>query len=148
LLKESREDRIRKLLESYALKDAFLVGWQIVAEKDGKTQRNQRLVSTTMSRLVRCLYSEVFTPSGLEDAIAALEGNDYSLPVNRPLRLADVARMPRSEWRCVAQYPAEDPACPCCGGRNFAWEGGDDTVYSGYGKCIDCNAEISISMAE
>jgi GGDEF domain-containing protein len=147
-LKDHREDRIRKLLDGYALKDAIRVGWQIVAEKDGRTRKDQRVVSTTIGRSVRCLYTEVMAPSDLNGAVAALEGNDYSLPINRPLRLADVAAIPRSRWRCIAQYPAADPACPFCGGRNFAWEGGDDTVYSGYGKCIDCGAEISISMAE
>ena len=75
----------------------------------------------------------------------AIAANDYSLPVDRPIALRDLAGMERKRWSCVAEYPSERPACPFCAGHEFKWEGGDGNPYSGDGRCETCDAAVSIT---
>ena len=101
-------------------------------------------IETVIRRAVRCLYTEVASEVELASAIAAFEEIDWALPVNRPQPLSEVPAMPRQRWRCVDQYPEQDPACPFCGSQQFRWEDGDDCVYSGDGTCKGCGTDISI----
>jgi hypothetical protein len=136
--------RIGGILEGYRKAEKFSAGWKISAVLNGHEKVRRHAIPAEMRRAVRCLYTEVTGATDVAAAIDRLAASDYSLPVNRPLRLADVPNLPRKPWRSVSEYPAEDPSCPYCGGRDFVWEDGDDSVYSGDGKC-SCGAQISIS---
>jgi GGDEF domain-containing protein len=136
--------RVQALLDDYNRSERIWTGWRIDGEKPGERALRERLVESEIRRAVRCLSAEVRTAEELSDAIAEIEKNDYQLPVDRIVPLADVPAMKREAWICVTQYPEPMPSCPFCDGRDFAWEDGDMSVYSGYGDCKACGAKIDI----
>ncbi|MGA2990139.1 MAG: hypothetical protein ABSD88_06655 [Candidatus Korobacteraceae bacterium] len=149
--RQNAEDRVRSLLNEYRRTDRHSTGWSISASKDGKREENKsksRVVQAEISRVVRCLYVEVGAPEDLAAAIKQIEENDYGLPVNQPVHLLDLPGPPRTPWRCISQYPAENPSCPYCQGSDFDWEDGDDSIYTGYGRCKGCGATVSISQID
>ncbi len=137
-------DRVQAMLDHYRRTEPFRAGWRVWACRNGIETTTHRAVTTRMMRAVRCLYTKVATPDDLTKAIDELADNDWNLPVNRPLLLAAVVALPRERWHCVADYPDELPCCAFCGGREFDWEDGDAAVYSGYGRCENCGADIAI----
>jgi GGDEF domain-containing protein len=137
-------DRIQDLLNHYQRAEPFVSGWRIWASRGGEERSAEAPLVTVIRRAVRCLYTEVASRAELAAAIAALEDNNWALPVNRSHPLTKLAALPRESWRCVDAYPEQDLACPFCGGRQFNWSDGDDRVYSGDGSCKSCGAEISI----
>jgi GGDEF domain-containing protein len=145
MLSRSRaHDRVQALLDRYRLAQQFVSGWRIWASRAGQERVADARIETVIRRAVRCLYTEVASEAELASAIAAFEEIDWALPVNRPQRLSEVPAMTRQRWRCVDQYPEQDPACPFCGSQQFRWEDGDDCAYSGDGTCKGCGADISI----
>jgi GGDEF domain-containing protein len=144
LSRSNANDRIQAVLDHYQLEQQFVSGWRIRAGRAGQKRVAEARIETVIRRAVRCLYTEVANEAALAPAIAALEKNDWALPVNRPQPLSAVPATPRQRWRCVDQYPEQDPACPFCGSQQFRWEDGDHCVYSGDGTCNGCGAEISI----
>jgi GGDEF domain-containing protein len=144
LSRSNANDRVQALLDRYQLAQQFVSGWRIWARRAGQERVAEAPMATMIRRAVRCLYTEVATEAELAPAVAALEKNDWALPVNRPQPLSEVPAMLRQRWRCVDQYPEQDPTCPFCAGQQFRWEDGDGCIYSGDGTCEDCGAEISI----
>ena len=143
----SRRDetrRVQVLLDRYKRTDRLSAGWRVDATRGGMRKSSRETVPTEISRAVRCLYAAVGTPAELGAAMTAIEHNDYSLPVNRPLLLLTVPALTRASWRCVGAYPRKEPACPFCQGRDFEWEDGDGAYHSGDGTCRGCGAGISI----
>jgi GGDEF domain-containing protein len=136
--------RIEAMIETYRRADPFICGWRITADRGGERRVAESPVATTIRRSVRCLYTEVADRAALAPAIAALEANNWSLPVDRLHLLSAVFAQPRERWICVDQYPEQNPACPFCGGQKFDWYDGDMDVYSGDGFCKGCRAEVSI----
>jgi GGDEF domain-containing protein len=134
----------RPVLDRYRLAQQFVSGWRIWASRAGQERVAEARIETVIRRAVRCLYTEVASEAELASAIAAFEEIDWALPVNRPQPLSEVPAMPRQRWRCVDQYPEQDPACPFCGSQQFRWEDGDGCAYSGDGTCKGCDADISI----
>ncbi len=144
LARRNENSRVQAILDRYKRTDRFSAGWQVEATRGGTEKNGRQTVPTEISRAVRCLYAEVKSPAELTAAMTTIKDNDYSLPVNRPLLLSTLPTLARKSWRCVAAYPEQEPACPFCQGRDFEWEGGDGSYYSGDGTCRACGAEISI----
>jgi hypothetical protein len=130
--------------DRYQRTDRFSAGWEVEGTRGGTEKIGRQIIPTEMRRAVRCLYAEVKSPAELTAAMTAIKNNDYRLPVNQPLLLRTLSGLARESWHCVAAYPEQQPDCPFCRGRDFKWEGGDDSYYSGYGTCRACGAEISI----
>ena len=146
MFSEKREHgRVQALLDAYRKSEQITAGWQIEASRNGRQRSDSMGVTTTIARAVRCLYCDVHSPGDLAHAMKAIAENDHSLPVGRPIALVDVPAMARDRWSCVAEYPAERPICPFCAGHEFAWEGGDGDIDTGYGRCEACDADISIT---
>ncbi len=144
----SRKDacaRVQDLLNAYRRSESTTTGWQIEASRGGLKKSDSLGIATTIARAVRCLYSPVWSPADLADTMRTIAKNNHDLPVDRPIALSDVPALARVRWSCVAEYPREQPVCPFCAGREFAWEGGDDEVYSGYGRCETCGADVAIT---
>jgi len=135
--------RVRVLLEAYHKTQPATAGWQIAASRGGIQKTDSHGVTTTISRAVRCLYDEVHSPGDLALAMKEIAANDYSLPVDYPIALSEVAALERKRWSCVGEYPHEEPVCPFCAGHEFDWEDRDDDA--GYGTCQACDADISIT---
>jgi GGDEF domain-containing protein len=144
LSRANAADRIEALLAAYLKAEPLDSGWRIRASRDGEERLAKAPLPTVIRRAVRCLYTGVANQTELAPAIAALEENNWGIPVNRPYPLSQLAALPRERWRCVDQYPEQDPACPFCGGLQFAWTDGDDC--SSDGTCLGCGAEISVHM--
>jgi hypothetical protein len=146
LFSENDEDaQVRALLDAYRRTEKTTAGWQIEASRNGVMRSDSLGVTTTISRAVRCLFCEVHSPGDLVHAMKAIAANDYSLPLDRPIALGDVPGLERKRWSCVADYPSERPVCPFCAGHEFEWEGGEGDVYTGYGSCSACGADVSIT---
>jgi GGDEF domain-containing protein len=137
--------RVQALLDAYRKSEKITAGWQIEASRNGRQRTDSLGVTTTIARAVRCLYCDVHSPGDLAHAMKTIAENDHSLPVGRPIAVDDVPAMARDRWSCVAEYPADQPICPFCAGHEFAWEGGDGDIYTGYGRCEACDADISIT---
>lgn len=145
LSRSNANERVQDLLDRYQRAEPFTSGWRIRATRDGEERIADTPLATIIRRAVRCLYTEVASADRLAPAIAALEENNWGLPVNRPYPLSQLSARPRERWQCVDQYPKyEEPPCPFCGGRQFEWIDGDDCVSDGV--CKDCGAEISIDF--
>jgi GGDEF domain-containing protein len=144
LSRRNENDRVQAVLDRYQRTDRFSAGWKVEATRGGTEKIGRQIVSTEIRRAVRCLYAEVKSPAELTAAITTIKDNDYSLPVNQALFLRTLPRLARKSWHCVAVYPEQEPDCPFCRGRDFKWEGGDGSYYSGDGTCRACGAEISI----
>jgi GGDEF domain-containing protein len=140
----NENNRVQAILDRYKRTDRFSAGWQVEATRGGTEKVGRQTVPSEISRAVRCLYAEVKSPAELTAAITTIKDNDYNLPVNRPLLLSTLPKLARKSWHCVAAYPVQEPACPFCQERDFVWEGGDGSYYSGDGTCRTCGAEISI----
>jgi GGDEF domain-containing protein len=137
-------DRVQRVLDGYQRADPFVSGWRIWASNGDEERSAEAPLPTVIRRAARCLYTEVARKAELAAAIAALEDNNWSLPINRPHPLSQLAALPSQPWQCVDGYPEQDPACPFCGSRQLTWTDGDDCIYSGDGFCKGCGAEISI----
>lgn len=135
---------VQSLLDNYKRSEKIWTGWQVDAERSGQRATRTWQVESEIRRAVRCLRAEVESPDALDAAIAAIEKDDYNLPVDRIVPLADVANIPRSAWQCVTRYPEAAPMCPFCSAHDFDCEGVDDSIYSGYGRCNACSANIDI----
>jgi Diguanylate cyclase, GGDEF domain len=144
LAPESARRDVEAVVDRFARAEPFLAGWQVTATKDGGSTVSREVEPTVMTRAVRCLFAPVRTRAELEDAVLRICENDWSLPVNRPIALADVASMERTPWQCVSTYPTSPPSCPSCGGREVDWEDGDGSVYGGDGTCKGCGARLAI----
>jgi hypothetical protein len=145
LSRRDERDRVQAVLDHYKKTEVFSAGWEIKAFKSGQEKTCRESVSAEIKRAVRCLYTPVKSRADLADAIEQLDEDDYGLPVNQPLALSEVSSMARENWPCVSQHPEHSPECPFCGGREFTWEDGGDSVYFGDGTCEGCGARISIS---
>jgi GGDEF domain-containing protein len=144
LSRRNENDHVQAMLDRYQRTDRFSAGWEVEATRAGTEKLGRQIVATEIRRAVRCLYAEVKSPPELTAAMTAIKNNDYGLPVNQPLFLGTLPGLAREGWHCVAAYPEQAPDCPYCRGRDFEWEGGDDSYYSGDGTCRACGAEISI----
>jgi GGDEF domain-containing protein len=145
--RRNENERVQALLDRYKRTERFSAGWRVDATRNGTKKVGRHTMPTEMRRAVRCLYDEVKSPAELTAAMTAIDDNDYSLSVNCPLHLSALPTLPRERWCCVAAYPDQTPACPFCQGRDFEWEGGDMSYYSGEGRCRGCGAEIDIRDA-
>ncbi len=141
---------VQSLLDRYRRSEPHATGWSISARRGDSPDVRicERVAATDVSRAVRCLFAEVATPADLAAALGQIAAHDHDVPVDRLVDLRDVARLAPTRWRCVSQYPVDDPVCPFCGGRSFDWHDGDGSVYSGDGQCRGCGAEISISQLD
>jgi hypothetical protein len=137
-------DRVAAMIERYRRADPFICGWRITGKRGNEQRGDELPLATTIRRSVRCLCTEVADPPALAPAIAALEANNWSLPIDTPHHLSALSSLPRERWCCVDEYPEKNPACPFCGGQKFEWYDGDMDVYSGDGFCKGCRAEVSI----
>ncbi len=135
---------VQGLLESYKRTETIWTGWQVDAENAGQRATRTWQVESEIRRALRCLRAEVQTPDALSTAIAEIDKDDYNLPVDRIIALTDVANILRNVWRCVTRYPEASPMCPFCSAQDFDCEGGDDSIYTGYGRCNGCSAHIDI----
>ena len=142
LSRSNANERVRDIIHRYQRAEPFISGWRLRARRGGQERTAQAPLATVIKRAVRCLYTEVESQAGLAPAVAALEDNNWGLPVNLLHPLSQLSALPREPWRCVDQYPEQVPACPFCGSRQFEWIDGDDCVSDG--TCKDCGAEISI----
>ncbi|MGP0089121.1 MAG: diguanylate cyclase domain-containing protein [Xanthobacteraceae bacterium] len=145
--RRNENDRVQALLDRYKRTERVSVGWRVDAALNGTKKVGRHTMPTELTRAVRCLYAEVKSSAELTAAMTAIEENDYDLPVNRPVPLSAIPTLPREKWCSVAAYPEQKPACPFCQGRDFKWEGGDMSYYSGEGRCRGCGAEIDIRDA-
>lgn len=141
-------DRVLAVIDGFARNENTTAGWLIQAERDGVKKSDSLGVATTISRALRCIAAEVHSPADLAHAMTVIAANDHSLPVNRPVGLAEIPTLNRERWCCVGEYPDEGPACPFCSGRDFAWEHSDGHAYSGDGSCASCGARVSITMLD
>jgi GGDEF domain-containing protein len=144
LSRSKANDRVEAILATYQRTEPFDSAPRIRAKRNGEERVAKASFPTVIRRAVRCLYTEVANRAALAPAIAALEDNNSGLPVNRVNALSQLSVLPRESWRCVDQYPKQDPACPFCGSQMFAWTDGDDC--SSDGSCRGCGAEVSIHM--
>ena len=135
-------DCIEAVLAAYQRVEPFDSGRRIWAKRDGEERVAKPSLPTVIRRAVRCLYAEVADQTELPSAIAALEDNNWGLPVNCLNPLSKLSVLRRAPWRCVEKYPEQDPTCPFCGSWNFDFTDGDDC--SSDGRCAGCGAEISI----
>lgn len=142
--REEKKDPVQDVLDRYRKTESFSAGWEIKAFKSGQEKVCRETVSAEIKRAVRCLYVPVRTRADLADAIEQIDEQDYALPVNRPLALSEISTLIRENWPCVCQYPEHTPECPYCGGKDFAWEDGDDFLFTGDGACTGCGAKIAI----
>jgi hypothetical protein len=132
------------VLRAYHKQQDILVGWRSTGEKDGAARAVQRTVAATIVRAVRCLYTTVTTPQEANRSIDELFEQCHGFPPNIAVRLSDVVNTERSNWSCVNSYPSEMPFCPFCDGRDFEWDDGDFSIYSGSGTCRTCGAYVNI----
>jgi len=140
--RSNANDRVKGVLDCYRRAVPFVSGWTIKGRRGDEERTTETPLKTVLRRAVRCLYTEVASEGELAPAMAALEESNWSLPVDRPVALSQLAVKRREPWQCVDQYPKFDPACPFCGSRRFTWIDGDDC--SSDGICKECGAEISI----
>ena len=144
LSRRNENNRVQAILDRYQRTDRFSAGWEVEATRGGTEKIGRQIIPSEIRRAVRCLYAEVTSPAEPTAAMTAVKDNDYSLPVNRPLFLGTLPTLALKRWQCVAAYPVQEPDCPFCRGRDFEWEGGDGSYYSGDGTCRACGADISI----
>ena len=145
----SRENELLlvvNLIANYRRSEKMETGWRIEATRGDEKAKTERVVASSINRAVRCLSAEVRDPAELSRVLKALEANDYSLPVDRVIPLETVAGLAREPWMSVPRYPAENPDCPFCHGRDFDWKDGDMSVYSGWGDCKTCGADVLITQ--
>ncbi|MBK9205976.1 MAG: hypothetical protein IPL73_26885 [Candidatus Obscuribacter sp.] len=108
----------------------------------------ERTVRATISRSIKCIYTTAKDATALSAVIEQLLANCYKVEPGEPIELSQIKGREGERWRCVSDYPSEDPFCPFCEGTRFDWDDGDDSVYSGSGSCQSCGAYVSISGIE
>jgi GGDEF domain-containing protein len=135
------------LLDAFARHERVTMGWEVRSKKDGAQKSLRDVIDAELHRAVRCLYADVGTPAELADAATRIENESWSLPVNRPIALSELATIERKRWQCVSRYPEKAPACAFCEQRDIDFHDGDGAIYSGDGTCRKCGASISISDA-
>src|SRR5260370_40239692 len=110
LSRSNVNDRIQAALDHYQLAQQFVSGWRIRASRAGQKRVAEAWIETVIRRAVRCLYTEVANEAELAPAIAALEKNDWALPVNRPHPLSAVPALPPHRFRCRGRNSRTKPA--------------------------------------
>jgi hypothetical protein len=138
-------ESIQELLKDFYREQKILTGWKSLGCKD-KVQKSERV--TTKAKIARAMLCVCSYLESIEDFEATLEqllNNDYGLPVSIPHSLEQITSRARNQWQCVSGYPSESPVCPFCRGDSFNWLDGDGSIYSGYGFCKTCGAEVEFS---
>jgi len=141
-------ESVKALLIAYYRDQECLIGWRAAGQKEGVTKVVERTVRARIIRALRCLYSVATYSPDVNGLIEQLFEHNYSLPPNTPLSLSEAINTKKKPWACVTAYPSENPFCPFCEGRDFDWDDGDDSVYSGSGTCQNCGAEVDIRGIE
>jgi len=136
------------LLGTYYREQEIRVGWKATGEKDGSVKVAERIVSSKIIRSLRCIYTFATSVEDAGVSVEKLLDHNYGLPPNIPIPLSDIADIKKSGWSCVTDYPVELPFCPFCEGRDFTWIDGDSSVYSGWGTCRACGANVDIVGVE
>lgn len=149
LLSRGDETRLaQRVLDEYRRTEKIETGWQTDARNGDESAQNRRLVSSEIRRAARCLFAPVLNANKLPSLLEKLAEGNRAAPVDQVLPLRSVAQKASTDWSCVIRYPADLPDCPFCHGRDFAWEDGDMSVYSGSGTCKQCGAEVSITQID
>ena len=103
---------------------------------------------SSITLAMRCLYGSVSSDHDIRAMAAVLVDRNHGFEPSDAISIEELSGLQLSGWQCVSTYPESEPCCPFCRGRDFAWEDGDMSVYSGDGKCRSCNADISIHGVE
>ena len=136
---------IQQLLNDFYSEQEILTGWKSVGCKD-KVQKSERVTTEAkIARAMLCVYSYLERLEALDTTLEQLLKNAYGLPVSIPHNLQQITNSLRNRWQCVSQYPVGLPVCPFCRGDSFNWLDGDSSIYSAYGFCKTCGAEVEFS---
>ena len=136
---------IQQLLNDFYSEQEILTGWKSVGCKD-KVKKSERVTTEAkIARAMLCVYSYLERLEDLDTTLEQLLKNAYGLPVSIPHNLQQITNRSRKRWQCVSQYPVGLPVCPFCRGDSFNWLDGDSSIYSAYGFCKTCGAEVEFS---
>ncbi|MBP6595745.1 MAG: hypothetical protein KA794_09955 [Candidatus Obscuribacter sp.] len=139
---------LQQLLDGFQKQQVIQIGWSCTGLLNCDKSKVERTVRATISRSIKCIYTTAKDATALSAVIEQLLANCYKVEPGEPIELSQIKGREGESWRCVSDYPSEDPFCPFCEGTRFDWDDGDDSVYSGSGSCQSCGAYVSISGIE
>jgi GGDEF domain-containing protein len=115
-------EKLNPIIRSFSRSQRVKVGWICKASLDGKTQQRETVITTTLSRAVRCAYTQVANPESLVADLGRLADYIWSCEINSPQLVGPVTRDKPNGWNCIT-YPTDERTCIFCGNEKFEYLG-------------------------